>query len=70
MGQSGKHNPLSVAGIIVVILVLIFGGTLLVVGLRRRRYKLYADLTSDFSDHTEEALNEAAQSQRTSSGSV
>lgn len=70
MGQSGKHTPLSVAGVIVATLVLIFGGTLLMVWLRRRRYKPYADLTSDFSDHTEEEFNDAAQSQRTSSGSV
>lgn len=70
VAKLGKLNPLSVGGIIIMILVLIFGGTQLVVWLRRRRYNLYADLTSGPSDHTQEELNGAAQSQSTSSGSV
>lgn len=64
-----ERNSLSIVGGTVGILVLAFGGIGLMVWLRGRRYKLYSDLNSRSSSHTNEA-NENSQLQHTSSGSV
>ena len=64
-----ERNSLSIVGGIVGILVLAFGAIGLMVWLRGRQYKLYSDLNSCSSNHTNQA-NDDSQLQHTSSGGV